>query len=133
MSEENVKAMLDHVSVYNRGDYDAALAFLDPEIEWRMPSVVPDIPETVRGHQAVRESWKLADETFGGFAFEPVEMKDLGERAFGGLRAVGRGRQSGVRTEMSLYVVVEFKAGLISRIDWFQGRSEALEAAGLSE
>ena len=39
MSQENVEIVCGQIEAFNRGDYDAALAVLDEEVEWHVPDV----------------------------------------------------------------------------------------------
>ena len=133
MSQENVETFLNHLGVYNRKDYDAALAYVAPDIEWAVPFVLVDVPATVRGHEEVRRVWALVDEAFGGFAMTPIETRDLGDRVMVHVRMVGTGRLAGVPTDMDGHAIIGFRDGLIARIELFASRAEALEAAGLSE
>ena len=45
----------------------------------------------------------------------------------------GRGRHSGLAMEMKWAMILTVRDGLITRLDNYNERSEALEAAGLSE
>ena len=44
-----------------------------------------------------------------------------------------RGRASGADVDFDAWLVVTFRDGKLCRDEWFTDRSEALEAAGLSE
>jgi ketosteroid isomerase-like protein len=52
MSEENVEIARRSAEAFNRGDIDAWLADIDPEIEWHGVSDEPD-PGPFRGHGEV--------------------------------------------------------------------------------
>jgi ketosteroid isomerase-like protein len=49
------------------------------------------------------------------------------------VRFHGRGRASGVEVETRFYEVYTLRDGKVLRIDEYEHRAEALEAAGLSE
>ena len=56
MSQENVEIVRGQIAAFNRGDYDAALAALDEEVEWHVPDVAAlDAPASgvVRGRAQV--------------------------------------------------------------------------------
>ena len=55
------------------------------------------------------------------------------DRVFVTVRFHGRGRASGVEVETRLYEVYMLRDGKVLRIDEYDDRAEALEAAGLSE
>ena len=49
------------------------------------------------------------------------------------VRFRGRGRASGIEIDARLYEVYTLRDGKVLRIDEYEHRAEALEAAGLSE
>ena len=57
MSQQNVDAFRRAVEANNRGDYDALLEEIDPDIEWRAVFQVKfgGQATTCRGHEGVRE------------------------------------------------------------------------------
>jgi ketosteroid isomerase-like protein len=135
MSEENVEAVRRGADAYNRGDIDALLDELDPEIEWHpLLQVLLGGEATVyRGHEGARELWRDLDEAFTEQEVEQSEVRDLGAQviAIGHLRA--RGRESGATTETAIVWLVEFRNGKAVRVREYLDPTEALEAAGLSE
>ena len=56
-----------------------------------------------------------------------------GDRVFLAVRFQGRGRASGIEIDTRLYEVFMLRDGKVLRIDEYEERAEALEAAGLSE
>ncbi len=42
MSKENVEVVREAVAAFNRGDLDAALERMHPDIEWQTPDAFPD-------------------------------------------------------------------------------------------
>jgi ketosteroid isomerase-like protein len=62
------------------------------------------------------------------------EVTDLGDdQVLVVIRGAGRGQSSGAPTTVTLFAVVALRDGLISRLDEYLSRAEALEAAGLEE
>jgi ketosteroid isomerase-like protein len=60
VSEENVELLLRGYETWNRRDLEAALEFLDPEIEWRFSDkevTLPDGALIYHGHDGVRQFW----------------------------------------------------------------------------
>jgi ketosteroid isomerase-like protein len=98
MSQENVEAVRRGADAYNRGDIDALLGELDPEIEWHpLLQVLLGGEATVyRGHEGARELYRDLDEAFTEAQNELSEIRDLGERvvAIGHLRGRGAARSS---------------------------------------
>jgi ketosteroid isomerase-like protein len=132
MSEENVEAYKRAVEAGNRGDLEALLEELDPEVEW-YPQVVGLGSEVYRGAEGIREVFADMDETIPGAVLQVGEIRDLGDRllSFGRLRA--HGSESGAPTEVPFNQLIHFRDGKATVLRTFLDPKEALEAAGLSE
>ena len=132
MSQENVEIVRAFINAFNRGGVEAALRFLDPEIEWNTTGIFVE-PGTYRGHEGVlRYLGDLAAE-FDDVHTEPEELIDAGERVVVPVRVSGRGRQSGAAVDLSLTMVVVLRDGMIVHIRNYPEKAEAIEAAGLRE
>ena len=115
-------------NAYSRGDYDRVGGFHDPHI------VVITLEDgVVYGNDAVlanykrwNEAWEVAETTL-----EAVIGR--GDRVFLTARFQGRGRASGIEIDTHLYEVYTLRDGKVLRIDEYEHRAEALEAAGLSQ
>jgi ketosteroid isomerase-like protein len=101
MSKENVEAFRRGLEAGNRGDVDALLDELHPEIEWHSAlHVLIGGQQTVfRGHDGVRRMIGDLYEAFAEVHIEMSEFRDLGD----GLVAIGctrtGGKASGVEME----------------------------------
>jgi len=133
VSQENVERVKASIEAYNEGQYQAALAYFDPNIEWRVPSEMDLDIGVLRGHDGVLTFWEMVAETFGNFRLADLEFRDAGERVVVRTRLVGQGKRSGVPTEMELHQVAELENGLIKRLEYFTSHDRALEAAGLKD
>jgi ketosteroid isomerase-like protein len=130
MSQENVDKSEDFIAAYNRRDFDAAVEFFDPEIEWVLPALQRS--DSCRGPDEVKRFWEGLDETFEELRLDPQESVDAGDRVAVRLRYYGRGKESGVEIETEMYhQVTTFRDGTMVRIEYFTSWAEALEAAGL--
>ena len=81
MSEENVNIMRQGYDAFNRGDIDAVMGIMDPEIEWREPDVegLPD-RGTHHGPEAVaNEVFGAVAEHWDEFQAVPEEFLDAGD------------------------------------------------------
>jgi ketosteroid isomerase-like protein len=117
MSQENVEAFKRATEAFNRGDIEALLEELDPEVEWH-PILLASVVGTVavyRGHEGVREMRRDTDQAFH-IQVEYPEIRDLGDRlvANGHVRAVGKG--SGAVTESPICYVVEYRNARAIRV-----------------
>jgi ketosteroid isomerase-like protein len=132
MSQENVERFWRGTTAYNDGDWDAALATMDPNVEFDLSRVMPEM-ERYRGYEGVKAFWRMLRDVWGDFRTDPEEVIDAGDKLFTRSRLYGTGITSGVVTEDVLYQVVTLRNGRAIRVEFFRDRSEALEAAGLRE
>ena len=122
------------VEAINRGDIEAALQQAHPDIEWQTLDQFPDAG-TYRGTNEVLGFFRTWQETFRGFHLhldECVPVND--DKVLAALRVGGEGAESGVEVQSpAFFQVLEFRDRRIIGARMFQTRSEAVEAAGLSE
>jgi ketosteroid isomerase-like protein len=113
MSQENVEAFKRGSAAMNRGDVEAMLEVVDPEIVWRDAINVMFGGEATmcQGHRAVRELFEDLFESFAEIEIDYRDFRDLGERivALGQARIVDR--ESTVETEMDAAI---HNAGVVS-------------------
>jgi ketosteroid isomerase-like protein len=136
MSQENVALARKAIDALNRGDFDALLAFLSPDVVWEALEGVAGIGELYRGRAEVREwlALMLEDTEEGSIHAEIEQMADLGDdRVFIAVVLTARRRGSGVPFEYRTWQIVWFADGLITRRQVFWTRAEALKTAGLRE
>jgi ketosteroid isomerase-like protein len=113
----------------NRGDFDAVLENVDPDVVW--VDELPDQRGEIGGREAVKQVWNEAFEAFDDVRFETEEFIDGGDRIFHAIRLTGKGRGSGAPTEMRWYQVSFMgPGGLTIRFENYFDRARALEAAG---
>jgi ketosteroid isomerase-like protein len=136
MSQETVEAFKRGVDAFNRGDIDAVLEELDPDIEWHpLFQVLFGGEATVyRGHEGYLEFQRETNEAFAEQPqIELSEVRDLGEQVIAIGRLRGRGRKSGAKTDTAIVWLIEERNGKAVRVHEYLDPKEALEAAGLSE
>jgi ketosteroid isomerase-like protein len=132
MSQENVEIVRKVIDAFNRGDLDAWLGFLSPEVAWEsLP--LPGFRDVYRGRAEAREWRELLLEVFD-FRLEIDETTALSDdRVLMAARGRGRGRGSSIPVERASWEILWLADGLITRRQVFWTRDEALEAAGLRE
>ncbi len=136
MSEGNVELVRAQIDAYNRGDYDAALALLDEEVEWHVPEVAAlDAPASgiVQGRARVAEQFARWLEAWETHAFQVTDALSQGDDVFIAGLQVGRGRHSGLDIRVPTFHVFTVRDQRIVAMRAFPERAEALEAAGLEE
>ena len=137
MSQENVEVVRGIIDSHERGDFDAVFAEYDPEIEWHLSGVfarVSDFDPVYYGHAGVRSFWRQWFAAWERADFEYEEFIDAGDSVVTILTQRVRGRTSGIELEWNSYAQVwTVRNAKIVRVEFFQHREEALEAAGLRE
>jgi ketosteroid isomerase-like protein len=131
MSEENVDLWVEGIEAYNRGDIEAVLGRMDPDVKFEHRLAA--LQGKFAGVEAVRK-WLLdAREHLEAGQIDCSDVRDLGDRvlALGTLRAIGKG--SGAVVELPYTVLATIRDGRITHFIDFGDRAKALEAAGLSE
>ena len=131
MSQENVEIVRRIYEAQRSGDFAAAFALIDPEVECHV-AFRPD-KRLFHGHDGVAEATRTWIGAWEGFQSLIEEMIDAGDHVICVEQQSGRGKGSGVPLEQQIFAVFKVRDGKAVRMAWFFERSEALEAAGLSE
>jgi ketosteroid isomerase-like protein len=129
MMETNLDKVRDFIAAYNRRDFDAAVEWFDPQVEWVLPE--RQSSDSCVGPDAVIRFWEGIDETFDELKLQPQEHVDRGDRVATRLRHYGHGKGSGLTLDIELYhQVITFSGERMVRIEYFADWGEALAAAG---
>jgi ketosteroid isomerase-like protein len=128
VSQENVEKVRSCLEAYVRGDYARGTEWLAPDVVWEIGQERP-----ANGPAAVQEMWKRWDSEWEELETFAEELIDAGDHVVMAVRYRGRGRGSGVEVTDRLFEVHTFRDGRCVRKADFRERSEALEAAGLSQ
>ena len=75
------------------------------------------------------EDWATA---WSEWSAEPEEYIDAGEKVIVVLRVKATGRGSGVGLERQDAIVYAMRDGMVVRMDYYNSKRQALEAAGLA-
>jgi len=76
MSQENVENAHRVYDAFNRRDLDAVLAFVDPEVEFKVRFMDMQGRAYLRGHDGIREWWQGVLAVFPDFKIEVLEARD---------------------------------------------------------
>jgi len=132
MSSENIGIARRSIQAFHAGDYSEALAPFDEEIEYDLRH----FPEgqIYRGHEGVREAFRIWMGAFDDYRQEVGEIIDAGDdEVIVLVTEFGRGKGSGIETERSTAGVWTFRDGKVVRIRFYDTRDAALDALGLSK
>jgi ketosteroid isomerase-like protein len=131
MSRENVEIVRRCCEAFDRGDYEAALEALDPDIEYDL-SHFPD-GGVYRGREGVREAFRIWLGTWEDYRQERDELLDAGDQIIVPTREYGRGKGSGLVLERRTFGVWTVRDGRVVSVHFYSTIADALEAVGLSE
>jgi ketosteroid isomerase-like protein len=145
MSQENVEIVRRNFEVVNSIGTTSSSKFVDPEdlapdlwarlapdFELHQRRDVPDA-KVFRGRDESKEFWRMIQQVFAEIRWEPTEIIDLGEAVVVTSRIVATGRGSEAPVELDEVDVFWFRDGMLTRLQAFSTKDEALEAARLSE
>lgn len=119
----------------NRRDFELLLVGIDPRHEYRpAPEIMPpDLGGPTHGHDGYLRMWRYWLDAFDDIRYEPEEVLDLGAKLLVTVQQRGHGSGSGVAVSDPVFQLLTIRRGATVRQEDFRDRSEALEAAGLSE
>lgn len=132
MPPVNVDIYREAIEAVNRGDIDAGLRFIDPDVTFE-PLRSP-VQGAYSGHGGFRKWWADTVEAFESFRIDHTDIRDLGDDrvlAIGTLHVRGRG--SGIETDVPTAAIASFRRGRLVAFKDYADRDAALKAAGLSE
>jgi ketosteroid isomerase-like protein len=133
MSQENVEIVRGVFDAFrHEPDAEAIIAALDPAIVWQVRSDLPDA-QTYMGHEGFRRLFGAFEEVLDDSWYQPVELLEADDQVVVPLRWGGRGKASGVASELEETWVFTLRGGKVTHVKEFATRSAALEAAGLRE
>jgi uncharacterized protein len=131
MSQENVEVVRRGYEAYARGDLDAMLEDIHPEMTTYRAD--PD-GATFRGREGLLEAIAEWVEDFAEFTFTPEEFLDANDhQVIVRVHQTAIGKQSGASIEGRFWFVHTLKDANVTRLDMLMSEEQALEAAGLSE
>jgi ketosteroid isomerase-like protein len=132
MSHEDVEVVRRTIEAFNLDGLDAALEYLDPEVEWLAP---PEWLEErlYKGHEGIRRLASQWAENFDEYHLDPHEFMEAGDQVVGLVFQRGRIRGSHDPIEQRIGYVWEVRDGKGVRIQVYFSWEEALEAGRLSD
>jgi ketosteroid isomerase-like protein len=136
-AEENIALIHRGLDAFSRGDFDAGVEDMQPDVEWHVSFRLPDLPldkAVYQGHDEVRRLWAVFRSGWATLTVTLEEVVDAREDVVVvRTRFVGQGSASGIEVDRTVFYVFEIVAGKLKRLRPFDTEAEALEAAGLSE
>ncbi len=135
MSEANVSIVRRAYDAFNRGDWEAALQHADPGLTWRLHGELAlDVPEAVRGREAVKELWVGFFDAWDDYKMEPLELTEAPDgRLLVTVLFTAVGQGSTAPIELTYFWLYRVRDGAITEVDAYLDRAEALAAAGMED
>ena len=130
MSEENVAIVRRGYEAWNRGDLDKISRMVADSFEWREASEVPGAG-TQRGRSEFDHYLRSFSHFWHKFEFEPIEIRDAGDRVLAVVTERGRSAHNGIDVSQLFVHVWTLREGKAVRLEGFYDKAAALEAAGL--
>jgi len=131
--ERNLATARAALEAFNRGDVEAFLATLDPEVEVWSPPELPN-PGTFHGRDGYLRWFSEWMEAWDSFEVEATGLESVGSRhVLISVRQRGRGKGSGVEVEMVATYMAEYRDGLATRFHLYPSHERAREAAEAAE
>jgi ketosteroid isomerase-like protein len=131
MTQENVEGVRRGFDCLARGDLEGLFALLDPDIIWHQPSDLPD-RVTARGHAELGTIMGRWIGEWDNYRVELEELIDAGDCVVAVQTIRGKGKGSGVETQMREAHVYKVQDGRAVEVWEYRTKEEALSAVGLS-
>jgi ketosteroid isomerase-like protein len=134
MSRENVEVVRRSFELFLRGDLDAWIETLDPEVGWDISThPLPDVPNHGRGRAAFAADMMATYLSgWNDYSAELTELVDAGDQVVAVLHETAEMRDTGVALDRDLIQLWTVRNGRGAFLRVFRTKAEALEAAGLS-
>jgi len=127
------RAVCSGFAALQRGDFEAALANYDTDVEWHGATGGLDEGRVARGIAEVVEGFRDYYETWERLELRPEEIIDTGDELIIFVHEVARGRRSGVVVETDTAAINTLHEGRVTKVRNYLDRGAALEAAGVRE
>jgi ketosteroid isomerase-like protein len=116
-----------------RGDRAAWLKEYDADVVVQQTPPIPDA-RTYHGHEGLVQVLSDWTQVFGDLVMTPEDFADAGnDKVLVRIHQQARGASSGVPIDFYTWFVFTVGGGKIARLEMFNHRDQALEAAGLQE
>ena len=130
MAQEVLAMVRAGYEAFNRGDVEASLATLHPDLEW-WPAGDEPITDPYRGHDGYRKLVTGIREAVPDLQIDVEELFAAGDCVVACLRFWGQGRDSGVPVEIRETHVARLRDGKVIEVREYREKEAALEAVEL--
>jgi uncharacterized protein len=133
MSQENVELVRRVYELWPTRQWSLIPDLFAPDVEIDLSRNVFN-PDIYRGHAGTEKMLRAVEDMWDHFQIVPTELIDAGDKVVVAVTIKGTGKESGVDVSMQVLNIWTIRDSMIVRVvGGYRDRSEALEAAGLSE
>jgi ketosteroid isomerase-like protein len=130
--DERLEVVQRVYRTFNKGEFD--MSVVQPNVCVIQASEILGTAGEFHGHEGARRMWNELQEAFDPVSFEPEKHDELDDgRLLVRCRWTGTGTASGVEVEAAVWHLWSFRDGLVSRLEVYPSKREALEAAAASQ
>jgi uncharacterized protein len=135
MSQENVEILRSGYELWRRGEFDAWLETIGPDIGWDISAhPLPDVPNHGQGREALlTDMFATYLSGWNDYSSELKELIDAGDHVVAVVHETAKMRETDLALDRDLVQLWTMRGGRAIFLRVFRTRAEALEAAGLSE
>ena len=126
----NAELLRAGYDAWDRGDLDAWLALLDPDVVIRTSGVFPDLAPEYHGHERAAKFWRQLREPWETFRIDAERIEEQGDRVMAEIRFRGKGADSGVEVDMRFGMAIRLRDGLAIELVNRRSVDEAGQALG---
>jgi ketosteroid isomerase-like protein len=133
MSDENDQILRHLFEAWNRRDFEAAVRYLDPDVEFHPGLLPPGEDREYQGREGFLDWLRNVNDAWVAVTVEPkqrIEITDDRVLAIDRWHFEGR---DGIEVEEELPTAFTFRDGRIVRVEGFTDKAEAFKAVGLSK
>jgi ketosteroid isomerase-like protein len=112
----HTEMLLGAYDAWNRGDCEAWLAYLDPDIHISTSGVFPDLSAEYHGHGEATRFWRQLHAPWEAFRIDVEHVEDDEEYAFAAIRFRGTGVDSGIEVDMRFGMGIRFRDELATHM-----------------
>ncbi|MBA3327681.1 MAG: nuclear transport factor 2 family protein [Solirubrobacterales bacterium] len=131
MSQENVAVVRQMYDAFHSGDAEGAVDHFALDVTVDAGDRPDD--QAGKGREALVRIIGTWVESFDEWSEEIEEIRDLGDYILVAAKQRGRGKASGIETELRYALLYEVEDGKIGSMTFYSDVADALEAVGLRE
>lgn len=125
----DVETVRELFADFNRGDFETALAKLDPEVDWGEPPDMPDSAGAYRGREGVVSEFGRFMSAWDELSVDLERVEEVRGRVVVLTRWRGRSKHTGIEVDQHVAQVYELRDGRVVRVRQFRTLDEARAAA----